>query len=355
MTNPSCDGQTPGSRSKLKVAVAGLGFMGATHLRAWSHVAAARVVAIMDSGEKKRSGDLTSVGGNFGGPGELMDFSNVAKYSTLDALLTDPEIDAVDICLPTDEHAKCAMDVLRAGKHALVEKPMVLNENEADALLEEAQRSGRTLMAAHVLRFTPSYLALADALRQHGEFRSAAFRRRCAAPTWNRWLTDPTRSGGGVFDLLIHDADYCISLWGMPESVRATGYEDLPRSIDVVHAELNYTADAPDTVTLSGGWHHPGTYPFSMDFTVVTDKSTFEWSSTGAAEMREYGLDGSVADHKLQGTDAFVAELDYFADCVINSRAPERCPPQESAQAVALMHRILESRKQKGASVKCRV
>ena len=38
-----------------------------------------RVVAIMDSGEKKRSGDLTSVGGNFGGPGELMDFSNVGE------------------------------------------------------------------------------------------------------------------------------------------------------------------------------------------------------------------------------------------------------------------------------------
>jgi len=355
MTNPPCDDRPIESRSRLKVAVAGLGFMGATHLRAWGQVPAACVVAVMDSGEKKRSGDLSSVAGNFGGPGELMDFSNVGKYSTLDALLADPEIDAVDICLPTDEHAKSALAVLRAGKHALVEKPMVLNESEADTLLEEARRSGRTLMAAHVLRFSPSYVALADALRQHGKVRSAAFRRRCAAPTWNRWLADASRSGGGVFDLLIHDADYCISLWGMPESVRATGYEDLPRSIDVVHAELNYLADAPDAVTLSGGWHHPGTYPFSMDFTVVTDKSTFEWSSSGAAEMREYGLDGSVSDHKLQGTDAFVAELDYFADCVINSRAPERCLPEESAQAVALMHRILESRMQKGASVKCRV
>jgi predicted dehydrogenase len=355
MTNPSCDGRAIESRSQLKVAVAGLGFMGATHLRAWGQVPAACVVAVMDSGEKKRSGDLTSVGGNFGGTGELMDFSNVAKYSTLDALVADPEIDVVDICLPTDEHAKSAMAVLRAGKHALVEKPMVLNESDADTLLEEARRSGRTLMSAHVLRFSPSYVALADALHECGEVRSAAFRRRCAAPTWNRWLTDPSRSGGGVFDLLIHDADYCISLWGMPESVRATGYEDLPRSIDVAQAELNYTTGAPHAVTISGGWHHPGTYPFSMDFTVVTDKSTFEWSSSGAAEMQEYGLDGSVSDHKLQGTDSFVAELDYFADCVINSRAPERCPPEESAQAVALMHRILESRQQKGALIKCRV
>jgi predicted dehydrogenase len=354
MTNLSRDGRAAESRNQLNVAVAGLGFMGATHLKAWKQVAGARVVAVMDSGERKRSGDLRAVVGNFGGPGEMMDFSNVRKYSTLEELLADSHIDAVDICLPTDQHAKSALAVLMAGKHALVEKPMTLSEREAAALLEEAKRSNRTLMVGQILRFSPPYEALADALQTAGPVRSAAFRRRCAAPTWSRWLTDPSRSGGGVFDLLIHDADYCISLWGMPESVRAIGYDDLQRGIDVVHAELNYKSNAPDAVAISGGWHHPATYPFSMDFTVVTDNSTFDWSSNDAPELREYGLGGKVTAHKLPVTDAFVAELGYFADCVINSRKPVRCPPEESAQSVALMHRILESREQKGASIKCR-
>ena len=355
MTNLSRDGRVPESRNRLNVAVAGLGFMGATHLKAWKQVAGTRVVAVMDSGELKRSGDLSSVAGNFGGPGEVMDFSNVSKYPTLEELLADPQVDVVDICLPTDQHAKSALAVLMARKHALVEKPMTLSEREAAALLEEAERSNRTFMVGQILRFSPSYEALASALQTAGPVRSAAFRRRCAAPTWSRWLTDPSRSGGGVFDLLIHDADYCISLWGLPESVRAIGYEDLPRGIDVVHAELNYRSAGPDAVTISGGWHHPATYPFSMDFTVVTDESTLDWSSNDATGLREYGLGGNLTAHKLPVTDAFVAELGYFAECVISSRKPVRCPPEQSAQSIALMHRILESRKQRGALVKCQV
>ena len=52
--------------------------------------------------------------------------------------------------------------------------------------------------------------------------------------------------------------------------------------------------------------------------------------------------------HKLPETDAFAAELGYFADCAIHGRKPERCLPEESAQAVALMHRILGIQKAKG-------
>jgi len=336
----------------MKVAVAGLGFMGATHLKAWKQVPAAHVIGVTSSNARKLTGDLTAVGGNFGGPGEMMDFSNIRKYRSLEEVLGDPEIDAVDICLPTDQHGKAAIAALRAGKHVLIEKPMAMDEAETGSVLNEARCSGRTLMVGQILRFSPAYVALADALRTAGPVHSAFFRRRCAAPTWSRWLTDPSRSGGGIFDLLIHDADYCISRWGMPDSVRAAGYEDLARGIDVVHAELSYRGTGP--VIISGGWHHPGAYPFSMDYTILTNQSTFEWSS-GAAELREYGCDGKAATRELLDVDPFVAELGYFADCVIHRRAPERCMPEQSAQAVALMHRIIASRKQEGESVACRI
>jgi predicted dehydrogenase len=355
MTTSSPEGRGNDGPRQLNVALAGLGFMGTTHLKAWKQVPGVRVMAVTDADPKRRAGDLTSAGGNFGGPGEVMDFSNVRQYPTLKELLADPEIDAVDICLPTDEHGKAGLAVLRSGKHVLIEKPMATDEGEITALLDEGRRSNRILMVAQILRFSPAYVVLADALKSAGSVRSAAFRRRCAAPTWNKWLTDPARSGGGVFDLLIHDADYCISRWGMPESVRAIGYEDLPRGIDLVHAELNYAGITADAVTISGGWHLPGAYPFSMDFTVVTDKSVFEWGSAGATEFLEYGQDGKATPHKLPDSDAFAAELGYFADCVIHGRKPERCLPEESAHSVALMHRILESRKQKGALVKCTI
>ena len=326
--------------------------MGMTHIRAWKQVSRARVAALVSSDEKKLAGDLTGVSGNLSdGGGEMMDFSGIRKFRTLEGALGDPEIDAVDICLPTDQHGKSAIAALRAGKHVFLEKPMALDELEAEAVLGEARHSGRTLMVGHVLRFIPSYAALADALRTAGPAHSAFFRRKCGAPSWSRWMTDASRSGGGIFDLLIHDADYCIACWGMPDSVRASGYENLACGIDVVHAELHYRDVGP--VVISGGWHHPAAYPFSMEFTVVTDRSTIQWS-TGAAELQEYKYDGQAECHALADVNPFAAELAYFADCVIESRPPERCMPEQSAQAVALMQRIIESRKRNGDSVLCR-
>ena len=137
----------------MKVAVAGLGFMGATHLKAWKQVSRAEVAAVVSSDAKKLTGDLTGVGGNLGGTFEAMDFSAIRKYSSLEEALGDPSIDAVDICLPTDQHGKAAIAALRAGKHVLVEKPMAVGAAEADAMLGQARRSGRTLMVGQVLRF----------------------------------------------------------------------------------------------------------------------------------------------------------------------------------------------------------
>lgn len=338
------------SRRPMNIAVAGLGFMGLTHLKAWRQLSTARLAAVMDMSEARLTGDLSSVGGNLGVSGEKLDFSNVRTYRSLNQLLADPEIDAVDICLPTNEHGEAAVAALRAGKHVLVEKPMARDEKETEAILEEQSRSGRTLMVAQVLRFMPAYVALGDALKSAGRVHSAVFRRRCAAPTWSGWLTDRSRSGGGIFDLLIHDVDYCISRWGVPNSVRAVGHEDLPRGIDVVHAELQYPGSGPVIVT--GGWHHPGEFPFSMEFTVVTEQCTFEWTN-GALQLHAYGA-GQNTNRELPAGDAFAAEVAYFADCLVHGRAPERCLPRQSAQSVALMHRILESRERKGESLSCK-
>ncbi|HEU5023019.1 MAG TPA: Gfo/Idh/MocA family oxidoreductase [Bryobacteraceae bacterium] len=332
----------------LNIAVVGLGFMGVTHLKGWRTVPGVRLHAVVDADERRLTGDLTSVGGNFANTGEKFDFSDVRGYKTLAEALADPAIDAVDICLPTDHHVPAASAALRAGKHVLTEKPISLDVASAESLIREAEQNNRILMAAHVLRFFPSYVKLAELLPDAGAVRSALFRRRCAAPTWNPWLTDPKRSGGGIMDLLIHDADLCISLWGMPEAVRARGARDLPRGIDIIHADLIYPKLGP--VVITGGWHHPGAYPFSMEFTVTADAATFEWSSA-AGEFRRCRENGEGDTLPLSDRDAFAAELEYFAACVGKKVQPERCPPRQSAQAVALIGRMLESREKNGAVI----
>ena len=98
--------------------------------------------------------------------------------------MADPDIEAVDICLPTDMHAAVAIEALRAGKHVLVEKPMALDSEAAEQMLSAAKAAGKMLMVGQVLRFFPAYRAMADEVKSGrvGKVHSVLFRRRCAAP-----------------------------------------------------------------------------------------------------------------------------------------------------------------------------
>ena len=191
--------------------------MGGVHLRAWREVAGATLTAVFSNDERQLSGDLTGTQGNLGRPGELLDFSAIKKYRDIDAVLGDSDIDAVDLCLPTFLHEDVAVAALRAGKHVLVEKPMALEGATARRMIAEAERAGRILMCAQVLRFFPEYVALRNAMPGLGAVRGGFFRRRCAAPAWGGWLKDPAKSGGGVFDSIDPRCGY------VPASFRQSG------------------------------------------------------------------------------------------------------------------------------------
>ncbi len=336
----------------MRVAVIGLGFMGSTHVQALLSIPGAELAAVCTRDEKKLSGDLTAIKGNLGGRGQNLDFTNVAKYREIRQVLEDPSIEAVDICLPTNMHAPVAIQALGAGKHVLVEKPIALDAASAGQMITEAKRRGRVLMVAHVLRFFPMYEVLRDTLASGriGAVRGAMFRRRCAAPVWGRWLADPQQSGGGVFDLLIHDIDLCLHLFGRPESVSATGYEALASGVDIITAQLYY-ADH-DTVTVTGGWHHPKSYPFSMEYTVVADGGTVEYSSRGKGPAL-YRQDGEKEPLPMAEKDGYRAEIEYFLECCRDRKSPQLCPPEESADAVAIARCMLEARNRNGEKIRC--
>jgi predicted dehydrogenase len=332
----------------MRVAVVGLGFMGATHLRA-IHNGAAELAAVVSGDAAKLAGDLSSAGGNLGGAGEQVDFSAVKKYSTLIAALEDPEIDAVDLCLPTDLHEDAAIDALRHGKHVLVEKPMALDARACGRMIEEARRAGRVLMVAQVLRFSPAYTALAHVLPEIGRIRGGVFRRRCAQPGWGAWLVDKSRSGGGVFDLLIHDVDMALHLFGAPSEIVATGCEDLAAGIDTISAQLFYAGGC--VIEIAGGWHHAGEYPFSMEYTLVADRGTVEYHSAGRAPTL-FRAGGGAEALRLDTVDGYHAEIEYFAACCRSGEAPERCSPESSAEAVRLTRALSEARSANGERVK---
>jgi predicted dehydrogenase len=208
-------------------------------------------------------------------------------------------------------------------------------------------------MTAQVLRFFPEYEAAANLIKsgETGPVRTALFRRRCAAPFWSQWLANPAISGGGVFDLLIHDVDFMLHVFGSPSHVTATGYENLDAGIDTIFATFQY-GDGK-SVLITGGWHHPKAYPFSMEFTINADCGTLDFSSLGRP-LTLFDSKGEESKPELTTKDAFQAEIEYFLECATAGDKPERCLPAESAAAVKLTLAMVESRRRNGEKIPCR-
>jgi len=309
----------------MRLAVVGLGFMGGVHLKAIASLQQVELAAVVS----RRA------------PGWP-----VKHYVNLTDALADPAIDAVDLCLPTDMHESATVAALESGKHVLVEKPMALNVESCQRMIAAAERAGKILMVAHVLRFFPEYRALQRAV-DHGELdaiRSAVFRRRCAQPGWSEWITDKSRSGGGGFDLLIHDVDMALRLFGPPSAISATGYEDAPSGVDVISARFFYDGFVAE---ISGGWIFPGAFPFAMEFTVLGRSGVLEFNSE-SRPLKRYGGGEGIA---LESIDAYAAEIAYFAECCRSGDQPALCTPSSSAESIRLALAMFEARSRNGERI----
>lgn len=230
---------------------------------------------------------------------------------------------------------------------------MALDAAECDEMMAEAKKAGKLLMSAQVLRFFPAYLPLIEAVHTGtlGQPRHAMFRRRCAAPAWSIWMTNKKVSGGGVFDLLIHDIDMALVCFGTPQAVSATGHEDLAAGIDMMTAQLHY--ENGFSVTITGGWHLPSAYPFSMEYTVVGENAAIEFSTEGRPP-HWYGR-GEDRVIELSELDGYQAEIEYFVECCRTGARPERCTPESSAAAVKLTRLLEEARTRKGIILPCQL
>jgi predicted dehydrogenase len=327
--------------------------MGLTHLKAYQRIKDVEIVAVAANDRKALTGDLSAAAGNLGGPGQTFDFSRARKFEDPFECVRADGIDAVDLCLPTALHAPVAIEALKHGKHVLVEKPMSLNLADCEAMISASKAAGRVLMTAQVLRFFPAYLPLIEGVQtgKFGRVVHAMFRRRCAAPAWAAWSADRSQSGGGVFDLVIHDVDMALACFGVPDAVSAWGYEDLQGGVDLLTAQLHYPGI--ESVTITGGWHHPKSYPFSMEYTVAGEKGTMDYSSEGRPTAW-YDASGEKQAEPASDRDGYQSEIEYFLECCRENKAPAICPPESSAMAVKITQLAEAARRKKGEPIPCR-
>lgn len=147
-----------------------------------------------------------------------------AWYSDADALIHDPNVNAIYVATPPDSHADYAIRAMRAGKPVYVEKPMALNAAECEAMNQVSRETGVPLFVAFYRRALPYFLKVKELIDNCviGDIRHVsvqlnwqpADRELGRAPQAN-WRVTPQISGGGLFhDLASHQFDLLEFLLG---------------------------------------------------------------------------------------------------------------------------------------------
>ena len=332
----------------VNIGIIGLGGIAGAHVGAYNTLENARITARCDRDPARAAGTAGGITINIG-RGETAT-GGARTYTDYRELLRDPEVEAVDICLPTDLHAEVAVAALQAGKHVLCEKPMALNVEDCDRMIAAAgaagaagDAAGRILMIAHCIRFWPEYAALKALVDggQYGKVTYACFRRLSPLPDWSEgdWMLDPGRSGGSILDLHIHDADFVAYLLGMPRKVFAVGLED-EHGISQLIAEYNY--DGPELILAEGGNCYPKGFPFRMTFLVHLEGATVEWDAA-RAPLTVYPEAGDPYIPQLAEGTGYSREIAYFLDCIERNCQPTVVSAFDARETIRLIPADVES------------
>ena len=337
----------------INVGIIGLGFMGKTHFECYRANRKAKVVAIADVDAKKRAGDWSTIGGNIGDTTPVMaDLSGAATYARAGDLIADPNVDLVDICLPTYLHARATLEALKAGKHVMCEKPMALNSRECAEVKKAAASAPGKIMVGHCIRFWPEYAVAKKIIdtQHYGAALSATFRRVSPTPTWSwkNWLMDARRSGSAALDLHIHDTDYILWLFGAPQKVVSQGTCNVSSGIDHIVTHYYYRRRNLQ-VTAEGGWMMPSGVPFEMGFTIVCEGGTLEFRSGSGKGLQVFVPGGRILSPKVPVGDGYSRELDYLLTCIERKRPVATVTPGSSALSVRVVEREIESARRRTA------
>jgi predicted dehydrogenase len=301
---------------KVPVAVIGVGEHGKRHAHAFQHVQGAELAGVFDERHDRASA--------------LADELGVKAFKSLEETLG--AVEAVSIVIPTTDHAAVARRALEAGNDVLLEKPITRTVEEADGLIDIAERTGRILQVGHLERFNPGVVAAKAVTRQPLFFeihRLGVFSPR-------------SLDVDVVFDLMIHDLDLVLWLADTePREVRAVGLPVLTNRVDIANARVefengavaNFTASRVSTEKVRKfRYFQPHEY-ISIDF-----------SRRDALLLHVGGDtdDPGIAFRKLdvQSADPLESELESFADCV-RTRRPPLVGGREGRAALALAEKVM--------------
>lgn len=213
--------------TRLPIGVIGVGALGWHHARHLAAMPEAELVGIYDIRPERARHVAEAIG--------------TRAFSSREELLR--AVRAVTVAVPTAAHAEVGLAAMAAGIPVLMEKPFTATMDEADALVDLAERSGLQLQVGHIERFNRA-LRAAEGYLDHPLFIEG----ERLAPFQSRGTDIPV-----VLDLMIHELDLILHLTGGAEAsdVRANGATVLSPLLDVAHARVEFSNGTIASVTAS--------------------------------------------------------------------------------------------------------
>jgi predicted dehydrogenase len=145
-------------------------------------------------------------------------------HGSYEALAADPNVDVIYVSTPHPFHAANARLALANGKHALVEKPFTMTEDEARSVVELAESSGLVVLEAMWTRWLPHMVRIREILAEGtlGEVRTVMADHNQHVPEDpNGRMYAPELGGGAILDLGIYPVSFAVDMLGEPTTVSA--------------------------------------------------------------------------------------------------------------------------------------
>ena len=344
----------------LKVGIIGLGNIGVdAHLAAYNKIknesGPVEVVAVCDELEERLS-EVREKGYSF------------REYLSIDEMLKAErgKLDFVDICIPTYLHAEVAIKAMEMGFNVLCEKPMAMNVEEANAMLEAKNRTGKLLMIAYCNRFYKGARFVKDVVDSgelgkplYAEFRHMGDSIRPQGRNKNKWFWDKNLSGGGALDYHIHNVDLIRWMFGVPKAVSVAGISTDDAAVngyDILSANLMYDGMWVNAIAQ---WTGPNRMKYDGRVIHVNFENGYvRCERTAGRDVIEKSVqDGegkvisSTTHNELLPFSAYYDEIVYFCDCLIGGKEPIDDLPEDSVDSIKIVMAEIESADKGGEKI----
>jgi predicted dehydrogenase len=326
------------ANKKVGYALVGLGRLSIGQLLpAFAQCKDAKVTALV-SGHPDKAKDLA---GKYG-----VAEKSIYSYENFDSIKDNPDVDVVYIVLPNSMHCEYTVRAAKAGKHVLCEKPMAVSVAECQQMIDACKAANRKLMIGYRLRHEPHNMKAIEICREktYGPVRAIQAEHSFNIGR-NEWRTDTKLSGGGpVLDLGV----YCINAFRYltgeePKTVSAQTFQpkDDPRFVNS-DGTMAFTLKFPSGILAAGTTsymhHYAGRFAIDAQTGVVTCDPAFSY---GGLKMHVRARSGEM-DVDLPNNNHFAAEMDHFADCVLNDKPPIT-PGEEGLADIKVIRKLYES------------